>query len=347
MELPTYIKAREGKKIAQRALENIATGRGPHLSIKGNRFAFVDAVGNRKPVDQLFVDIIVVDANDHMSKLYYEGEWSEDANAPPTCFSDNGVGPSMHASAPPANRCDICPMNVWGSKINNVGNAVKACRDEQKLAFIAPAFGKMLFGLTVPPNSLMNWKTYIGKFVNQQFDVCDLLTRVSFVDGKQGTLQFVAADNPWFSEQLAALVNEALNDKGRDLIVGRLDRPRQGALPVPQEHAQAQVAQQAPPIAPAASPQSQTAFGGGFGTTQSAPDVMPGFNPQAFSGQAQATAPVASQPTTGKGRGRPKAARQEAPPAQAAPPTSAPFGIGAGVAPDSGMMAGINDVFGS
>lgn len=316
--LPSYIKRREGsQKLAARAFNNISGNRGPHLSIKGNRFALVDASGERIPLDQLYADIVVVDANDHLSKLYFEGDYAEGEAKPPECFSDNGVAPSASASKPQSQTCANCPQNAWGSKINAKGNVVKACRDEQKLAFLMPDRGAMMFQLVVPPGSLKNWKNYTAKFLNADFDVFDVLTRITFVDGTNGVLNFTPAPNPWYSESMAALVERAMVDPQKDLLVGRLDRPRQGALAAPQ-----QVVEPAEPVFPSAAPN---------GVGVHVPPVA----------QAAQPAPAEEKP---KGRrGRPPAN----PPPAAAPFQPAPFGIGAGVAPNAELEAGIKDIFGN
>jgi len=66
----------------------------PHISIKNGRFALVDAGGNRfnaNMVDQqlgFYIDVVVADANNNRSKIYFGREYVDGDDNPPLCWSE-------------------------------------------------------------------------------------------------------------------------------------------------------------------------------------------------------------------------------------------------------------------
>ena len=239
MQLPDYIKAKQGPSLVDRALANVGSPRPPHVSIQGNRFGLVDAAGTKQAVQTLYLDVVIFDLLEHKSKMFYDPDkkWTPDSADPPLCWSDNGIGPSSQVS-PPAEfetgpTCELCPQNRWGSKISAMtGEGIKACRDEQKVAVLIPGL-EGVYLLTIPPNSLKPWAAYVTKFKGQGFDFTDVLTRLTFKEGVQGTLEFAPSPNPWLTEELVALRDKATAAKAADTVIGRLDKPRQGAIAAP------------------------------------------------------------------------------------------------------------------
>jgi hypothetical protein len=235
-QLPDYIRNKQGgtPSLAHKAIGNVGAGAGPYLSIMGDRFTLVDIAGNEQPVQTLYIDVVIVDVNDHMSKMYYETKYDPNNPTPPACFSDNGIAPSIAAGSPQSPTCASCSHNVWGSKISEMGSKVKACRDEQKTAIIIPGMPNSMFRLTVPPNSLKNWRAYVAKFLNAGFDMSDVVTRLSFEGGgERGTLAFAPSPQAWLDAATVTVRDQAIKTKASDIIVGRLDRPRQATLAPP------------------------------------------------------------------------------------------------------------------
>lgn len=234
-QLPAYLQQRQSKGLAQDLIANLGTGSPPYVSIANNRFTLIDSAGAEEPVATYdpktgpYLDCVVVDSNEHMSKVFYDKAFDPNANQyePPACFSDNGIGPSRSASKPQSTTCAACPNAVWGSKVSAVsGKGLKACHDTQKLAIMIPG-DDVVFLLRVPPNSLSNLRGYTSKFVGQQIDISDVVTRISFVS--QGTLQFAATS---YIDEATYKRREAIaTSHGTDVLVGRTDMPRTDALP--------------------------------------------------------------------------------------------------------------------
>lgn len=176
----------------------------PRVSTRGDRFALIDAAGVRYPLDTLHMDVVIIDVNPHKSKLFW-GLEDFDPNAtdryPPICFSDNGVAPSANSQEPQARTCGECRHNEWGSRINEkTGSRVKACDDRKKMAVIVMnETTGLVYQLQIPPASLKHLVTYSGQLqtfkpprMERKADLNDVITRITFADGKTGEMRFNA-----------------------------------------------------------------------------------------------------------------------------------------------------------
>jgi hypothetical protein len=142
-------------------------------------------MGEEFIVPTLYLDVIVIRAN-RKSKLFFQGPYDANNVGPPTCFSDNGIGPSSNALQPQSERCLPCLWNQMNSKINpETGKGSKACSDRTKLAVIIPGDSIVnVYELQVPPKSLTPLNEYIN-FLKQQADkpdISELVTRLEFND---------------------------------------------------------------------------------------------------------------------------------------------------------------------
>lgn len=236
--LPAFLLSRKPRGLAAAAVQGIGGASSPHISISDNRFTLVDGAGNARPVKSLELDVVIVDVNPAVSKLYFDQKYDPKATevVRPACFSDNGVGPSSQALNPQHPVCATCAHNQWGSARSNMtGKDTKACNDVKKIAVIAPGYDdKLVFLLRVPPATLKNFKAYAqkvssGTVGDRPIDLSDLVTRVSFAS--QGVLDFEPVD--FIDEAVAARVAE-LDDGVRTAeIVGRNDVPAQGLIAGP------------------------------------------------------------------------------------------------------------------
>lgn len=331
MQRPTYLS--NVPDLSERATQGIGTVLPPHVSIRGNKFTLVDGAGNKKLIGDT-MDFVVADINENIGKMYYSDDnWTSDSTDPPDCWSSNGIGPSREAIRPPmlkdgsrqVKTCAECPMNERGSRISKMTDAeIKACRDEILTAIVYPPFPSILFKLTITPGSFKNWRKHVEECKNISKDdhVGTILTRATFSDDKSGVLVFKAVSYP--DEATWKVRSVALQAKATDILVGRLDRPRE--LPAP-----AATQQIAPPREEASA----------------------GFAPA----QTQHTPTEPEQP---KRRGRPRSQpeqptgqvvqpalapfRPDVPPAQ--PNGSASFGIQQAPNPSADIQASLDAAFG-
>src|ERR1700678_657421 len=240
-QLPAYLQQYQAPDVGNALSQNLGSAMPPHVSIGGGRFTLIDAANNELPgawFDQkigVYIDACVVDVNNVMSRIYFSGAYDNDAEGVrPDCWSDNGIGPSISANPPQAASCQRdptgqtgCKWAVWGSKINANGKKVPACSQKQKVALLIPASGfNTLFLLAIPPNSHGPLREYVERCKGNQMNIANLLTRISFVPGVQGTLQFHPVS--YIDEATAKLRQAAYAEKKTDALVGRNDVPRAG-----------------------------------------------------------------------------------------------------------------------
>lgn len=386
--VPAHLLNRPSRGLAQSAVVGIGGNQPPHISIARNRFTLVDAAGNRKLLDTLHVDVIVVDVSEHVNKIYFDAEYdpaSED-HKPPACFSDNGIGASASATSPQSVSCQLCPWNAWGSQTSRMtGKPTKACNDVKKIAVLVHGDpDAIVYQLRVPPASLKLWKGYaqtIGSYAlpgaGRNYDLSDIVTRITFDDKTQGVLNFAPSPVGFYDAGYVAVIDKVWAEKKADALVGRgdmvVDAARIGAqTPAAVAH-QAPKPQLAPPPAPPAAQQPQQ-----FNAPQQPSTPFPSFSTHApFSAQAaaQPAAPAAASPAPAR-RGRkpkePEAAPTHAPfqpaptqqvippgqpddgaipaflqrnPAPAPAPAQPSFGMAQPAPADAGMQAAITAAF--
>jgi hypothetical protein len=245
------LQAYQAPDIGTALSANLGSAMPPHVSIGGGRFTLVDASNNEIPVPTfdpqigVYLDCAIIDVNHVMSRIYFGGAYDPQADGVrPDCFSDNGVGPSVSASSPQASTCAVCPRAEW-TKINNNGKKVPWCSQKQKVAVIVPGF-PTLFLLAVPPNSHSFLREYVEMCKGNGANIVNLITRISFVPGVQGTLQFKAVS--YIDEPTAQLRQAAYAEKKTDALVGRNDVARPaGMVAAPVQQAQIAPPAQYPP----------------------------------------------------------------------------------------------------
>lgn len=377
--LPAYLLDAPPENFAQRALANLGMGSPPYVSIMGNRFTLVDETGAEEgvatydPKTGPYLDCVIADIGDHMSKIYYARPFDPSASTylPPDCWSDNGVTPSRNASVPQSATCATCQWGMWGSKVSQVsGKGVKACSDFMKLALVIPG-DDVTFLMRVPPNSLSNLRAYLAKFA-AEISPSMVITRVSFEAGGIGTLVFSAVS--YVDESTFKRVKQVRAAKATDNLVGRNDLPRE-ALPAPAAQAALPAAAPAfgvtgnPPIeqqlvqqqAPLQTAQVQPApFQPSPAPTAVAPVVQTALPPATMFTPGTATTPSTPAPEPQRRRRRTReqidadnAAAARAAPAQqqaqpaATPPANGPaFGMAQGAPPPADLGPMLDSIFG-
>jgi hypothetical protein len=143
----------------------------------------VDGNGDPRPS----IEVVIVKAAGHLSKIYYPKGYNPDANEPPVCWSTNALTPD--ASVPPEQRqsatCAACPHNVFGSKITENGKQAKACTDSKRLAVVPlddidnEVFGGPML-LRIPAASLGDLVAYDNTLRQIGFPYMAVGTRLRF-----------------------------------------------------------------------------------------------------------------------------------------------------------------------
>jgi hypothetical protein len=338
MTLPAHLKNRRSQAVAVEVAAGLGSAQPPHISILGGRFTLVDAAGNKKPLDTTYLDCIIIDGQKGRSRTFWGvgAVFEGDNSGPPLCFSDNNIGASSLAQEPQSLTCALCPMARFDSDVSKMtGKPVPACKVLKKLAVLLPSFG-FPFQLRVPVMSHSSLATYSNEFKAGDADVSDVVTRITFVEGKTGELNFDFADFgqedlPYIDEGAMTLRDDILESKKTDVLVGRNDVPWSGALPASKEQATLAPPKPAAQAAPTPRPSSP------------APQPRPAFGASGAAGEAPK-----------RPRGRPAGSTKPAAPTNGfapakqaeAPQSENPsFGIQAGAEPDTELSAALDEVF--
>lgn len=325
--LPDFLRSPDLFATAEAVAAGIGGGQPPYVSIKAGKFRLVDAGGEEEMVNALTIDLVILGANKHVSKIYYEGDYDLNAaGTPPTCWSDNGQAPSVRAASPQHSNCAGCPQNAWGSAVSKVsGKSIKACQDAKKLAVIlafdTPTMkgglagtakaGAQLYQLRVPATSMRGVADLSKKVTAHGVPLLGCVVKVGFdPQASYPLLTFeprTYVSREFFQERILPL------SQGQEVveIVGGTDQPRGGQPePVGTLGGPAASALAAPSPAPIASPPAQ---------------------PAADPASAPTPTPTAASATTTRKRGRPAGAA----PAAASPspePSPAAAAAAAGTA---------------
>tara|TARA_R100001369_G_scaffold12348_2_gene26353 strand:+ start:1567 stop:2484 length:918 start_codon:yes stop_codon:yes gene_type:complete len=131
---------------------------GRKLSIRGAVFRKVVGGEEVGTIDSRTMNIVVVKSAP-ISRMYYEGTYSEGESSAPTCWSSNTShgkpSEDVRPSEAPALSCSSCPQNIKGS---GTGES-RACRYQQRIAvLLADADGNVVspdtYLLSLPATSV-------------------------------------------------------------------------------------------------------------------------------------------------------------------------------------------------
>lgn len=183
------------------------------IKFRGNETALLreDGDGPRNSIE-----VVVVKASNHISKIWYENGFVEGSTAAPDCWSTNGVTPDAGASKKQSNACANCPKNAWGSAVSNTGKQAKACKDGKRVVVVPLGdIDNTLYGgpmlLRVPPASLQDLAQYGNKLQQMGYPYQFVGTRISF-DPAQAYPKFVFGAIRPLTEAECSMIDAMRND---------------------------------------------------------------------------------------------------------------------------------------
>jgi hypothetical protein len=187
----------------------IMSFRGSKWRVKhgGEEEPVVNDDGDPKPT----IEVVMLAANEHVSKVYYAKAYEEGDDANPDCMSVNGITPDEGVPNPQAKRCAVCPNSQWGSRVTEAGKKVKACQDSKRLAIVPlddlsneSLGGPML--LRIPAASLQDLKMHVAKVRGGGHQMNRIATKIGFdMNASYPKLTF-KPHRPLKEEELYALV---------------------------------------------------------------------------------------------------------------------------------------------
>jgi len=164
------------------------------IGTKGCRFRQVVRGIEEGVWDENFLDVIFVKVQPKVSRRFYEGAYQKGAdakNAPPTCYSVDGVKPAEDVVHKQHANCDQCPQNVKGSKISEDGAKAKACsyfrriaviraQDESGTIYRLDVTGGGIWGPSHEKQQQYNLDDYSKALKSRHMDAGAIVTRLSF-----------------------------------------------------------------------------------------------------------------------------------------------------------------------
>lgn len=204
---------------------NVGGGGFPVLSLKGKVWTVVRGKDDRTVITndegdpRSSIEVVIVKANPHISKIYYDKGYTDGSDAKPTCFSNDGIAPAADVESPQAKKCAICPHNQWGSKISENGSKLKSCSDSRRIA-VAPAGDlKDPMLLRIPAASLKPLGEYGEMFARKGVPYQAAVTRVSF-DPTQASPKLLFKFERFLDADDAVTVREVMESQTVASIIG-------------------------------------------------------------------------------------------------------------------------------
>lgn len=235
IQIPAYLakKAGQPSALAAALAGGLSGGASyPRISIKGARFRIVED-GTETVLEDTKLSVIIVGANPRLSKTYYGKQWTPDSEpTSPDCYSLDGIRPAADSSDPQNDICAGCPMNAWGSKVTPLGQQIKACADQKRLAVVASndPTGPMYL-LQVTPAALKGLSSYQKELSHRGIPVEAVKTVVTFdTDASFPKLVFKYGgilDEEEY-EQIEGLFG---SDKALEITGEKVDAPEEVAPP--------------------------------------------------------------------------------------------------------------------
>lgn len=245
-QLPAHLSkfADIGFSLNESIVGGMSSGGHPSIGIKQAKFRLREGA-NEEVVQSFTLDVIIVNANKHLSKVFYLGAYTGEEGKAPDCFSDNGIAPSAQAQNPQSASCAMCPHNAWGSKISPSGAKIKACSDYKKLAVVlADDPERNVYELRIPGASLKELNVIMTKLIQNRVPIPAIVFQLSF-DAQVDYPKIVFKPLSYVDERQAQIVEGWINSAEAKQVVGANDVPLAGNVsPTPQ--AQPQIAQSAP-----------------------------------------------------------------------------------------------------
>ncbi|MES2704832.1 MAG: hypothetical protein V4649_19510 [Bacteroidota bacterium] len=336
LAIPSYLQGAE-LNVSKGLLATAGMG-GNRIGLKSNRFRIIVNGKEESVVEENHLDVIVLGAVPHISRIFYEGAYVQDEKASPTCYSADGIAPPDDVKNKQSSKCEICPQNQKGSKIVN-GQKIKACGyfqrlivmiagDPEGLEFQLDVKSMGIFGESLPQINKFNIRDYTKLLANRGADVATLVTRLTF-DTNSSVPKLLFSPARFINPDEFAIVQEKVNsDTVQNMLkinMTTIDLANETDLPATGTE-QPAVEQEAKPTLAASAPKAQPTMTAKANGATYESFVAEGWTDEDMVAEGYATYPAPPKPATPP---PPPKATTPAPPqrtaaAPAAKPAAAP-----------------------
>lgn len=192
-----------------------------HVSEGGNRTLIADEDGDPKSS----IEVVILKANPHISKVYYQGGYVEGSDEKPTCYSHDGKTPAADSLSMQAKACATCPRNQWGSRITESGAKGKECSDSRRLAVAPSGDLERAMLLRIPAASLKELVTYADTLNRRRVPYQAVVTKISF-DHSVAYQKLTFKAVRFLDDAEVNTVKDVMDSATVQSIVGNDERPR-------------------------------------------------------------------------------------------------------------------------
>ena len=231
----------------------LGTGGGSkRISIRGNVFRMIVNGQEVAKSDDRSMDVVVVNAAENVSRIYYGGTYKEGEVTKPDCFSNDGTKPDPRATNPQSHSCANCPMNAKGS-----GQGVtRACRFSQRLAVVLANNSQDPEALTAnlensdvyqlvlpaqsvfgePVNGMMPFRSYLKFLYGHGAGIRNVITEMRFDTNSATPKLFFRPVDYLTDEQYAIVLDKGQSEDAQTAISynpADIDSRGQQAAPAP------------------------------------------------------------------------------------------------------------------
>lgn len=188
LKIPDYMRATEPSVMGG----GLQGGGGRNrIGLKGSRFRLIEAGDEVAVKDENHLDVVVVTANPHISRMFYKGVYDPAVKTAPTCFSPDGVTPHASVQEKQSEKCNGCRQNVKGSRVTDSGAKTRACSfskrlvvaldgDDTETMYQLDLKSMSIFGDGVSAKGLYTLAGYNKLLHNKGIRVEAVVTRLSF-----------------------------------------------------------------------------------------------------------------------------------------------------------------------
>lgn len=203
IELPSHL---QGLELDETTKSLMGTGGGKRISIRGSVFRMVVNGEEMAKREERNLDVVIVRAAEHVSRTYYDGEYSEGDSEAPRCWSADGVTPDESVSSPMSSACANCPMNIAGS---GQGES-RACRFSHRIAVVVDGdLEGNIYQMSLPAKSLfgkndkggMPLQQYVRLLAGHGLPVTAVVTEMKFDTESSTPKLFFKAKRPLSLEE--------------------------------------------------------------------------------------------------------------------------------------------------
>lgn len=205
---------------------------------QGDERALVDK--DDEPLTKILA--VFAGSSPRISKAFYEHNYQSGSDAPPDCFSNDGIRPDASVADPQNDLCATCPKNQFGSAVTDNGSKGKACSDTRRTAVVpAEDLENIAYGgpmlLRIPPMSLDNFKKLGAELKSRRIPLSAAVVQIGFDrETEYPLLTFRLVGVVQSEEAAQTILEHAKAEVTQEILAGRTTVPT-AATPVPTEKA--------------------------------------------------------------------------------------------------------------